>query len=71
LVGVDTWQPEHVAAALHAGQLTAGTLEVVLVGGAHPEPDRLAAAGATWCMPEILPGATAEDAVARASAPPG
>ena len=42
-------------------ELTAGTLDVVLVGGSHPDPDALAAAGATWCMPEILPGATSAD----------
>ena len=63
LVGADAWAPEHVTAALRAGELTAGTLDVVLVGGSHPDPQALAAAGATWCMPEVLPGATSADAL--------
>ena len=62
LVGADPWAPEDVTAALRAGELTAGTLDVVLVGGSHPDPQALAAAGATWCMPEVLPGATSADA---------
>ncbi len=66
LVGADTWTPEHVTAALEAGSLTAGAIDVVLVGGSHPDPSALAAAGATWCMPEILPGASAADALATA-----
>lgn len=76
LVGAATWTPEHVAAALHAGGLeagglTAGRLDVALVGGTHPDVDALASAGTTWCFPEILPGATAADALALASSPPG
>ena len=67
----DVWTPEHVTAALRAGELTAGTIDVVLVGGSHPDPEALAAAGATWCFPEILPGATAADALAMAATPPG
>ena len=31
-MGADVWTPEHVTAALHAGALTAGALDVVLVG---------------------------------------
>jgi alkanesulfonate monooxygenase SsuD/methylene tetrahydromethanopterin reductase-like flavin-dependent oxidoreductase (luciferase family) len=71
LVGADTWEPEHVIAALRAGELAAGTIDVVLVGGSHPDPQALAAAGATWCVPEILPGATSADALAAAAKPPG
>ncbi len=70
LVGVDVWTPAHVTAALAAGGLTAGTLDVVLVGGSHPDPSALATAGATWCMPEILLGATAHDALTMASTSP-
>ena len=29
------------------------------------------AAGATWCVPEILPGATAAEALGAAATPPG
>ena len=36
--------------------LAPGSLDVALVGGTHPDPAALAAAGATWCIPEILPG---------------
>lgn len=71
LVGADAWTPQHVTAALHAGELTAGDVEVALVGGAHPGSEALGAAGATWCFPEILPGATAADALAMAATPPG
>ena len=71
LVDAEAWTPEHVTGALSAGDLTAGELDVALVGGAHPEPEALAAAGATWCFPEILPGAAAADVLARAAAPPG
>ena len=71
LVRSDAWTPEHVTFALHAGDLTAGELDVALVGGTHPDPDALAGAGATWCFPEILPGATAADAMSLAATPPG
>ena len=56
------WTPAHVTDALDGRRARppAG-VDVVLVGGDHPDPDALAAAGATWCMPEILPGATAAD----------
>ncbi len=70
LVGVDTWTPDHVTDALRAGSLTSGAVDVVLVGGVHPDPDALEAAGATWCVPEILPGATAAEALAAASTSP-
>lgn len=71
LVDADVWTPEHVTTALRAGQLTAGELDVALVGGTHPDPRALGEAGATWCFPEILPGATAADALAKAASPPG
>jgi hypothetical protein len=70
LVDADAWTPLHVTTALSAGDLTAGTIEVALVGGTHPDSEALRAAGATWCVPEILPGATAADAMALASRPP-
>jgi alkanesulfonate monooxygenase SsuD/methylene tetrahydromethanopterin reductase-like flavin-dependent oxidoreductase (luciferase family) len=70
LVGADAWAPEHVSAALRAGELTAGAIDVVLVGGSHPDPQALAGAGATWCVPEVLPGATSADALAAAATPP-
>ena len=62
LVGVETWSPETVTTALQAGGFSAGEIDLVLVGGVHPDPKALAAAGATWCIPEILPGTTASDA---------
>ena len=70
LVGGGTWSPEHVTTALRAGELSTGSIEVALVGGTHPDPDALAAAGATWCIPEILPGTTAAAAHDAASTPP-
>lgn len=70
LVSVDVWAPGHVTAALDAGALTAGTVDVALVGATHPDPDALAAAGATWCIPEVLPGATAAEALSVAATPP-
>ena len=71
VVGADEWTPDHVRRALDAGDLNADELDVALVGVTHPAPGELAAAGATWCFPEILPGATAADALALASTPPG
>jgi alkanesulfonate monooxygenase SsuD/methylene tetrahydromethanopterin reductase-like flavin-dependent oxidoreductase (luciferase family) len=71
LVGADAWTPEHVTTALAAGDLAAGEIDVALVGGTHPDPAALSAVGATWCFPEILPGATAADALAAATASPG
>jgi alkanesulfonate monooxygenase SsuD/methylene tetrahydromethanopterin reductase-like flavin-dependent oxidoreductase (luciferase family) len=71
LVDADVWTPEQVTTALRAGDLMAGEVEVALVGGTHPDAEALSAAGATWCIPEILPGATAADAWAVAQRPPG
>jgi hypothetical protein len=70
LVDADFWTPQHVTTALSAGDLAAGDIDVVLVGGSHPDAEQLAEAGATWCVPEILPGATAAEALAIAAAPP-
>jgi alkanesulfonate monooxygenase SsuD/methylene tetrahydromethanopterin reductase-like flavin-dependent oxidoreductase (luciferase family) len=71
LVGADAWKPQDVTSALRAGDLAAGEIDVALVGGAHPDSEALAAAGATWCFPEILPGATTAEALAMAATPPG
>ncbi len=71
LVDADAWTPQHVSNALRAGDLVAGEIDVALVGGAHPDPEALGAAGATWCFPEVLPGATAADALASATSSPG
>jgi alkanesulfonate monooxygenase SsuD/methylene tetrahydromethanopterin reductase-like flavin-dependent oxidoreductase (luciferase family) len=71
LVDADDWTPQHVTRALRAGDLTAGEVDVALVGGAHPDSDALAAAGATWCIREILPGTTAGEALTMAATPPG
>jgi alkanesulfonate monooxygenase SsuD/methylene tetrahydromethanopterin reductase-like flavin-dependent oxidoreductase (luciferase family) len=70
LVGADSWTADRVTEALGAGSLTAGEVDVVLVGGEHRDPDAFEAAGATWCVPEILPGATAAEAFAAASTSP-
>jgi alkanesulfonate monooxygenase SsuD/methylene tetrahydromethanopterin reductase-like flavin-dependent oxidoreductase (luciferase family) len=70
LVGADAWTADHITAALHAGALTPGTIDVVLVGGSHPDPEALARNGATWCVREILLGATAADALAAAATLP-
>jgi alkanesulfonate monooxygenase SsuD/methylene tetrahydromethanopterin reductase-like flavin-dependent oxidoreductase (luciferase family) len=71
LVGPDAWTPGEVSDALTAGDLAAGAIDVALVGGTHPDAEALEAAGATWCFPEILPGATAPEALATAATPPG
>lgn len=70
LVDGDPWTAADIERALVAGALTPGALDIVLVGGTHPDPVALATAGATWCMPEIEPGATAEDALRRAATRP-
>ena len=62
-------RPATSTEGLTAADLPPGAIDLVLVGGHHPRPDALAAAGATWCMPEVLPGATAADALAAASTP--
>lgn len=71
MVGAERWTPEHVSTARRAGDLPAGAIDVALVGGEHDDPEALAAAGSTWCIPEILPGATAADALAIAATRPG
>jgi alkanesulfonate monooxygenase SsuD/methylene tetrahydromethanopterin reductase-like flavin-dependent oxidoreductase (luciferase family) len=71
LVDADEWTPQHVTTALSAGDLTAGEIDVALVGGSHPDAESLGAAGATWSVPEILPGATAAEALAIAATTPG
>jgi alkanesulfonate monooxygenase SsuD/methylene tetrahydromethanopterin reductase-like flavin-dependent oxidoreductase (luciferase family) len=70
LVGDGDWTPQHVTTALAAAGRGAGELEVVLVGGTHPDPPALADAGATWCVAEVMPGATATDALLTARAAP-
>ncbi|MET0147207.1 MAG: LLM class flavin-dependent oxidoreductase [Ilumatobacteraceae bacterium] len=67
LVDVEAWSPGDVTAALGAGGLAPGSIDVVLVGGTYPDPVALEAAGVTWCVPEIEPGATAADALSRAA----
>ena len=71
LVDAESWTPEHLTTALSAGDLAAGEIDVALVGGSHPDSEALGAAGATWSIPEILPGATAAEALAMAATPPG
>ena len=66
LVGAEDWRPEDVTTARTAAGPTSGSLDIVLVGGSHPDPDALEAAGATWAMPEILPDASAAGARAIA-----
>ncbi len=53
LVGAADWEPAHVTEALTAAGVSPGELEIILVGGRHPDPGALAAAGATWLVPEI------------------
>lgn len=67
LVGRDEWTPQDVAEALAAGSFAPGAVDVALVGGTHPDPEALATAGATWAVPEVLPGASGADAMRRAS----
>ncbi len=71
LVGAGEWTPEHVSAALDAGGLVPGALDVVLTGGEYPDPLALAARGATWCVPELRPGTPAADARALIARGPG
>jgi len=70
LVDGGDWSPATVESCLAAGGLAPGSVEVALVGDAHPDPAALEAAGATWCIPEVLPGATVADALSRAAARP-
>jgi alkanesulfonate monooxygenase SsuD/methylene tetrahydromethanopterin reductase-like flavin-dependent oxidoreductase (luciferase family) len=62
LVGGGDWRPQHVADTFAAAGRRPGELDVVLVGGTHPDPRALADAGAAWCVVEVMPGATAADA---------
>ena len=68
LVGAERWQPDDVTNALAAAEAGASdkSFDLVLVGGEHPDPGALAAAGATWAMPEIEPDWSIEDALAIA-----
>lgn len=70
LGGANTWSPDDVTTALQAGGFATGEIDLALVGGTHPDADALAEAGATWCIPEILPGAPASDARALAETSP-
>ncbi len=70
LVGGGVWTPQRVTDSLAAGGLAPGSIDVALVGGTHPDPAGLAAAGATWCVPEIEPGATAADALRLSATTP-
>jgi alkanesulfonate monooxygenase SsuD/methylene tetrahydromethanopterin reductase-like flavin-dependent oxidoreductase (luciferase family) len=70
LVDADVWSAQHVTDALAAGALAPGRVDVVLVGGSHPDPDALAPAGTTWCMAEFLPGATLAEAMDMARTGP-
>jgi alkanesulfonate monooxygenase SsuD/methylene tetrahydromethanopterin reductase-like flavin-dependent oxidoreductase (luciferase family) len=70
LVGADTWSPDLAAAALSAAEAQPGSIDVAIVGGVHPDPERLAAAGATWCIPEVPPGTSAAEALAAARRQP-
>ena len=70
LVGASTWSPDNVTTALQGGGLSAGEIDLALVGGVHPDSHALAEVGATWCIPEILPDATASAAKALASTSP-
>jgi alkanesulfonate monooxygenase SsuD/methylene tetrahydromethanopterin reductase-like flavin-dependent oxidoreductase (luciferase family) len=67
VVGGGVWTASHVSALLTAGGFEPGGIDVVLVGGTHPDAASLAEAGATWAVPEIMPGASAADALAIAS----
>lgn len=62
VVGEPVWAPEHVTDVLDRGDFEPGEIDVVLTGGKHPDPDRLAAAGATWAIPELMPGTTKTEA---------
>ena len=66
-VGGDVWTAGHVSAILTAGGFEPGALDVVLVGGTHSDAASLAEAGATWAVPEIMPGASAAEALAMVS----
>ncbi len=67
LVGVEQWLPQHASQALRSGGFAPGDIDVALVGGAHPNPAALAEAGATWAVPELMPGTTRAEALAAAA----
>lgn len=69
LVGSTEWLPPQVAAGI--GELAGSSVDVALVGGRHPDPPALAAAGATWAVKEVHPGTSGADALAIAGSPPG
>jgi len=65
IVGESVWSPAHVTDVLKRGDFAPGEIDVVLTGGEHPSPDRLAAAGATWAIPELMPGTRTTEARKR------
>lgn len=71
LVGTSTWLPEHVTDVLAGGGFSPGGVDIVLTGGAHPDPTSLAEAGATWAVPELDPGTSMPQARGRVTAGPG
>lgn len=62
LVGGGDWTPRHVTDTLDAARRQPGDIDVVLVGGNHADASDLSDAGATWCVHELSPGATLDDA---------
>jgi len=68
LVGGGRWRAADVEASC---ALVDDDVEIALVGGEHDDPVALAAAGATWLIPELLPGTTAAEAHAFAADGPG
>lgn len=70
VVGEAVWSPEHVSDVLKRGDFAPGEIDVPLVGGEHPDPARLAAAGATWAIPELMPGTTKPEAHHRIQSGP-
>jgi alkanesulfonate monooxygenase SsuD/methylene tetrahydromethanopterin reductase-like flavin-dependent oxidoreductase (luciferase family) len=71
LVGADVWSPRDVTDTLTIGGPGMQGLDIVLVGGRHPEPVALADAGATWALVEVMPGSTAHTARELARSAPG
>lgn len=71
LVGTSTWLPEQVTDVMASGGFSPGGIDVVLTGGAHPDPTSLSEAGATWAVPELDPGTSLPQARQRVAAGPG
>jgi alkanesulfonate monooxygenase SsuD/methylene tetrahydromethanopterin reductase-like flavin-dependent oxidoreductase (luciferase family) len=71
LVDAERWSAADVRVTLMDAGIEPGSMDVVLVGGSHPDPAALEAAGATWAMPEILPddSVDAARAIARSGPP--